>query len=274
MEGSTIKLQRNCVVIVVAVLLWSLSVQTSTAYWFTKTFDISNSEWPAKIITTSDGGFAIAGSVDIRERDFLLIKTDQYGRMNWIHTYGTDDREYGYGLTECAVGGFVLVGQILHDKAWIVRTDSYGAPLWNLTIFEEDTSTAKLLDVIELPSGDLLAAGYIRSQLLNYTNAWLVNIDANGTLKWSKTFANSSQHQLFESIILCQNGDLLMAGDTANPSDNLQNLLMIRTTSSGDLIFSKTFNFVGNEDFWSAIETYDGGFVLTGSRDREWGGGP
>ncbi len=266
-EGLDIYSRRIGVILAIVVLLCSLSISTSTAYNSVDTFDTSRLEWPNKIITCSDGGFAIAGDTNIRGYDFLLIKTDRYGRMNWIHTYGAENNEFALGLTECEDGGFVLVGYIQHGKGWIVRTDSNGALLWNLTITEENTSSAYLQDVIEMPNGDISAAGYIRSELLNYTTSWLVNIDANGTLKSSMTYGNTSQHQLCKSLILCQNGDLLMVGDTANNGYNLQNIFMIRTNSSGDPIWQRTFNQRGNEDFGSAIETHSGGFAITGAWD-------
>jgi hypothetical protein len=273
-EGLIVRLQRFCIGIVLVSLLCSLSVQTGTAYSSIKTFDTSIVEWPVKIISSSDGGFAIAGTTYNRRYDFLLIKTDEYGRMNWIHTYGGEHSEFCNSFTECADGGFALVGRIpssSDDSAWIVRTNSYGVHLWNLTIFEdEDTDSPELLDIIELPSGEIFAAGHIRNRLLNHTDAWLVNIDANGTLKWSKTYGEIYQHQLCKSLILCHNGDLLMAGDTANSVDNLKDFWMIRINSSGVLIWQKTYNRVGNEDFSSVIETYDGGFALTGVWEKDW----
>ena len=59
----------------------------------------------------------------------------------------------------------------------------------------------------------------------------------------------------------------MLLGDTANNGNNLQNFWMIRVSDSGSLIWQKTFERQGNEYFRSAIETHDGGFVLTGMWD-------
>lgn len=265
-----IRLQGLCAGIVLVALLCSLFSQTGTAYHPAGTFSISHIEWPVEIIPCGNGGFAIAGTAFIAHYCFLLIKTDRFGGLDWIHTYRTDEHALCNGLTGCADGGFVLVGQLLHDRGWIVRTDSYGATLWNLTVTEEDTSEAELTDVIELSNGNVLAAGFIRSTLLNHTDAWLVNVDENGTVIWSKTYGKEYQHQLCKSLILCDNGDLLLVGDTANSAYGLQDFWMLRTTGSGTRLWQKTFHLAGNEDFHSAIETYDGGFVLTGSWEDGW----
>jgi hypothetical protein len=273
MEGYMIKFQGFCIVTILAILVSSSLVQTGAAV-STKVFDLSYADTPAKIISCSDGGFAIAGTALIKSSDFLLIRTDQYGRMNWIHVYGGQGGEVCNSLAECADGGFVLVGQMLsisEESAWIIRVSSNGVPLWNLTIpKDEDTSSAELLDVIELPSGEIFAAGDIRSRQLNHTDAWLMDIDANGTLKWSKTYGQEYQHQICKSLILCQNGDVLMAGDTANDANNLEDFWMLRITSAGFPLWQRTFNRVGNENFDSVIETHNGGFALAGYWARSW----
>ncbi|MFW9845018.1 MAG: hypothetical protein ACFFEV_10615, partial [Candidatus Thorarchaeota archaeon] len=184
---------------------------------------------------------------------------------DWLHTYGTNSHEYLEAIAECSDGGFLLGGRIEHSYPWIVRTDVDGKQLWNQSLDPDDTDYVELYDIKELQSGEIIVAGVHRSQEANYTQAWLAKLDTNGTVMWSKIFSDITQHQICKSLILCQNGDFLLLGDTANSGYNLQNLWMLRTTDAGHIIWQKTFIKEGNEEFWAATETYEGGIVITGS---------
>ncbi|MHA1615026.1 MAG: hypothetical protein ACTSYJ_09290 [Candidatus Thorarchaeota archaeon] len=256
--------------LVIAILFLSGTVQTISGYSYSRTFDLSNYDLPRDLVVCNDGGFAIAGSTFIEGHDYLLLKTDSSGRLDWIHTYGTGSHEYVKSLAECSDGGFLILGYRGHGNPWIVRTDSYGRQLWNQTVHHENGVYDTLNDIKELPNGDLIAAGSVRETGLNYTSAWLVKLDNNGSLMWSRTFSNVSQHQICKSLILCQNGDFMLLGDTANNGYNLQNLWMLRMTDSGQVIWQKTFIKDGNEAFSAATEASSGGFAITGTWDDGW----
>jgi hypothetical protein len=112
--------------------------------WLVKTDADGNMEWNQtygrgyndnahSLVATSDGGYAIAGYTVSLETsdDFWLIKTDEYGIMQWNQTYGGTGHERAYALVETSDGGFALSGGAL-----LVKTDEYGIvpefPSWAL----------------------------------------------------------------------------------------------------------------------------------------------
>ena len=256
--------------LVIAILFLSGTVQTISGYSYSRTINIARIELPKDLVACRDGGFAIVSSTYMRSYDFVLIKTDSGGYLEWLHTYGTHSSEYVEALAECSDGGFLLGGRIEHDNPWIVRTDADGKQLWNQSVNPINTDNLKLLDIKELPSGEILVAGSHRDGEANHTDAWLAKLRTNGTLLWSETYGNISQHQICKSLILCQNGDFMLLGDTANNGYNLQNLWMLRMTDSGQVIWQKTFIKDGNEAFSAATEASSGGFAITGTWDDGW----
>jgi hypothetical protein len=94
------------------------------------------------LVVTSDGGFALAGTINAYttdNSDFWLVKTDRYGNMEWNRTYGETGMENAYSLVEASDGGYVIAGETSSFGAgdsdfWLVKTDEYGVipefPSW------------------------------------------------------------------------------------------------------------------------------------------------
>ena len=109
------------------------SVGASSEMW-SQTYGGAEGDYAHSLVETSDGGFAIAGitrddyGFDI---DCLLVKTDEYGNMEWNQTYGEGSAS---SLVETSDGGFALAGYSgsldIAGKTdfWLVKTDAYGIP--------------------------------------------------------------------------------------------------------------------------------------------------
>lgn len=88
---------------------------------------------------TTDGGYILSGSVvhiygDYY--DFLLLKTDSLGNMEWHQTYGTEWSEHGQNAIQTPDGGY-LIGGFYWKPGWdhsldamVVKTDSLGNEQW------------------------------------------------------------------------------------------------------------------------------------------------
>jgi len=115
--------------------------------WLVKTDAYGNMEWNRtyggesyedaySLVETSDGGFAIAGctrSFGAGFEDFWLVKTDEYGNLEWNRTYGGEEWERARSLIETSDGGFALAGYTDSFGAegydfWLVKTDAQGIP--------------------------------------------------------------------------------------------------------------------------------------------------
>ena len=102
------------------------SVGASSEMW-SQTYGGAEGDYAHSLVETSDGGFAIAGitrddyGFDI---DCLLVKTDEYGNMEWNQTYGEGSAS---SLVETSDGGYALAGT-KHNNFWLVKTDAYGIP--------------------------------------------------------------------------------------------------------------------------------------------------
>ncbi len=99
-------------------------------------------------ITGANDGFFILGSTQSFGNgsfDMFLIKTDRDGNEEWHKTFGGDDYEYGVSIVKNNEGDLYLFGttksfgQLGSADYYLVKTDTQGNELWNLTIGGDST---------------------------------------------------------------------------------------------------------------------------------------
>ena len=130
-------------------------------FWLVKTDMNGNMEWnrtyggtegdvALSLVLTSNGGFAIAGytySFGVGKTDFLLVKTDAHGNMDWNQTHGGAGYDYLSSMVETSDGGYALVGY----------TGSFGAGAYDFWLVKTDDQSI----IPELPAWTVLVAGVL-----------------------------------------------------------------------------------------------------------------
>ncbi len=125
----------------------------SNDFWLVRTDVNGNIEWNQtygeesyekaySLVETYDGGFALAGyiSYSVFENDFLLVKTNEIGNMQWNKTYGGEDWQIAYSLVQTSDDGYALAGETLPSSGtvdfWLIKTDENGIipefPSWTI----------------------------------------------------------------------------------------------------------------------------------------------
>jgi hypothetical protein len=127
------------------------------------------------MIQTSDGGYALAGSVSAFGG--WLVKTDAFGSERWNKTYGG-----GFSsLVQTVDGGYALAGGIDSSGAgvydfWFVKTDADGNEQWNRTFGGSGQDQAS--SVVQAVDGDYLLQGSTDSYGAGNQDVWLIKTTA------------------------------------------------------------------------------------------------
>jgi hypothetical protein len=115
---------------------WLLKIDVSGNLQWNKTYpgggldrDIARS-----VVETDDGGYAIAGettSFGAGGFDFWLVKTDEFGNMEWSQTYGGAESDGAYSLVATSDGGYAIAGyteSVVNGDYdfWLIKTDETG----------------------------------------------------------------------------------------------------------------------------------------------------
>jgi len=237
---------------------------------FCKTISGPKNEWGSSLIQTSDGGYAIAGfteSFGAGEADVYVIKLDSNGNLQWTKTIGGQHREEGTSLIQTSDGGYAIAGVTISFGAgeadvYVVKLDANGKPQWTKTIGGPKDDRG--FSLIQTSDGGYAIAGYTKSFGAGEWDFYVVKLDANGNLQWTKTIGGPKDDQGF-SLIQTSDGGYVIAGGTDSFGAGKADVYVVKLDANGNLQWTKT---IGGEYFdggSSIIQTADGGYAIGGA---------
>ena len=207
----------------------------------------SNDEAGAKIIATSDNGYAVAGGTSSTDGDISsthggdvwLVKLDSLGNIQWEKCYGSSNgEEYAYDVAQTGDGGFIIAAvssgsgddvpfqyvQSAFSIDWfIIKTDSLGNIQWTKTLGgTRDEQGASIFEI----GGNYYMAGYSTSHDHDcndtswhpwvYTSGdyFLIKLDSAGNFLWNKSYGGSLDDQMWEALFDDRDSSIVMVGHT------------------------------------------------------------
>lgn len=224
---------------------------------FIKTYGGSNEDYANSIVRSNDGGYMVLGSTkstdgDLAARtsddiDYWLLKLNATGDIIWSKTYGGTDDDIATTITKTSDGGYALSG------------------------FSRSSD------------GDVTANA-------GFQDFWVVKITSDGTLQWQKSIGFSGLDQAFKMFETAEGNffvtgffDVSACGEDPCPGDELlpgnQTVLSknskhgvgeywaILLDENGEKIWRNYYGGTNNDRSYDALQTSDGGFLLTGSSE-------
>ena len=226
---------------------------------------------------THDGGFIMAGLVSVNSTnyDYLAVKTNASGDTLWSKTYGGIGDEESYAMQQTTDKGFIFAGidsssGLGNYNVYLVKTDSLGDTLWTRSYGGSNADFAQAIQ--QTADGGYIVAGYTSSFGAGNADVYLLKTDANGTLTWSKTYGGSLGDYGY-AVKQTADGGYIIAGATSTfgmtTDGNYNDFYLIKTNSSGVLIWSKTYGKYGDDWAYGVLQTSDGGYAVTGHCQKD-----
>ncbi len=246
---------------------------------WTKTIGGANNDYGQSIIQTTDGGFAIAGytaSFGAGSYDVYVVKLDANGNLQWTRTIGGANYDAGQAIIQTTDGGYAIVGRTQSFGAdgadvYVVKLDANGNLQWTKAIGGASNDLG--YSIIQTNDGGYAIAGYTNSFGAGFYDVYVVKLNAQGNLQWTKTIGGSSIRDLGFSIIQTNDGGYIITGYTTSFGAGGYDVYVIKLDASGTLQWTKAIGGVNDDGGNSIIQTNDGGYVIAGYTNSFGAGG-
>jgi len=97
-----------------------------------------------------------------------------------------------------------------------------------------------------------------------FSDGVLIKVNELGNLEWIKNYGGTS-NDIFSSIKLCTNNQLIISGETASFGLGWSNGWILKINLNGDTLWTKTYGGEKGNNFKDIVINPDGGFTLIGS---------
>lgn len=208
---------------------------------FNQGLGLCNSHDQGFIICGATGGFGAVNG------DGLVIKTDSSGIQIWAKAFGGNLNDVLKSIIKTNDGNYVAAGfsnsnDELTIKGWAIKFDDDGNLIWQKQFGSGDWNYIESLK--QTNDNGLVMAG--TTLMNNGSSGWLVKFDADGNTVWEKFFNIDGKENFFD-VAAYSNGDYIVGGYTESIGNGMKDALMVRFDEFGEVIFSKTFGFEGDD---------------------------
>ena len=226
-------------------------------------------EFGRSVQQTTDGGYILVGSTESFGAgwgDVYLIKTNPAGDILWTRTYGGNAWDWGHCVQQTTDEGYIVAGQTnsfgagIFD-AYVIKTDSTGDILWSRTYGGSSVDYGN--SVQQTTDGAYMVAGYTESFGAGDYDVSLIKINSTGEILWSRTYGGSD-YEYTLSVRQTTDGGYIVAGGTWSFGAGENDLYLIKTNSTGDILWSRTYGGSSVDYGNSVQQTTDGGYIVAG----------
>ncbi|MCD6456165.1 MAG: PKD domain-containing protein, partial [Methanophagales archaeon] len=232
-----------------------------------RTFGSPGMDKGYSIQQTADGGYIFAGMFDWNY--FWLVKTDSNGTELWNSTFGGGE---AWEVQQTA-DGFISIGIDFgagDTDFWLVNVDANGDEYWNQTFGGSDNEWASSGQ--QTLDGGYILTGCTFSYGAGDGDFWLVKTDSNGTELWNRTFGGPYWDWAF-SVQQTSDSGYILTGFTESYGAGSSDFWLIKTDSSGNEQWNKTFGGTDFDTGYSVVQTSFDEFIITGGTESYGAGG-
>ncbi len=230
--------------------------------WSTKITD-TNFLRPTKIITSGDKDeiFFMGHSNITNTGRLILSKFDTDGKFLNAKQYPNGATNIAFDMESDGENGVIMVGGGCNGSNYVIRCNNDLEIVWQRQFGSEYGGSATC--ITKLSSGNFIVGAYGLDN--QNSNRYLVfEIDLDGSLIWSKSISGFANPDVIK-ILELRNGDLaVLCSANLISGSFLYDVILMRLTSNGSVLWSKAISSDGSEYFFDLIELENGEIMFGG----------
>lgn len=265
------------------------------------TYGGANNDSGQSVVATADGGYAVLGYTqsndgDITDKqdesfDYWVLKFNAEDQFQWQKTYGGSDDDRGKTIIQTNDGGYAILGYSFSTDGdvttneglqdyWLAKLDANGTIVWQksfgyqgadsgTTLIQTNDQGFLITGVLDVTASNGEGNTSRNSQRHAGGDYWALKLDNSGNLQWSRYFGGNFTDTPTGIVQTNDNGFIIAGGSDSDDTDISSNIgtydfWVIRISSSGDLIWEKSFGGTQIDEARALVKTNDGNFIIAG----------
>lgn len=239
----------------------------------TKNYGGAGVDFPNGILRTNDGNFFVIGytrSDGPGDQDIYLLKLDQNGDLLYTKVYGGSANEDGKEIIATDDGNYLIVGasnSTTFCDMMLVKIQPDGTELWTKYYGGPNYQSARSVKLCN--DGGFIFAGKTALNPTSMASIFLVRTNSNGDTIWTKTYSDPVSSFEAKYLIINNDGTYTLAADDSSGTHD-SDVKIMKLTSSGGIIWNKTYGGTDKDITKTVHSTSDGGYVV-GAISRSFG---
>ena len=235
--------------------------------------------------------------------DYWVVKLDKQGVVEWQKTYGGQYSDLLRSMEQTSDNGYILAGYsnspVSGDKTeaskgvgdyWVLKISDTGEIQWQKTYGGDGDDQPYVIH--QTKDGGYIVGGNSNSSnalttqggiVGNGTDFWILRLDQDGEVVWSKTF-DFGKVDILTSLVENNDNTYLIGGHARNSGprsagglvskavgliakekDGINDYMALKINEQGEEIWSKTVGSGGEDILRKLVETRDGGYLMAGT---------
>jgi len=264
---------------------------------------ISNIKPEGKSIVTTKADLYNKSEKSRGNMDYWIVKLDKQGEIEWQKTYGGQYTDVLRSMEQTTDNGYILAGYsnspISGDKTennkgigdfWIIKINDAGEIQWQNTYGAEGDDQPYVIH--QTSDGGYVVGGNSNSRnaltslggiVSNGTDYWILKLDEEGGVLWSKTY-DFGKVDILTSLVENKDQSYLIGGYAqteskvpregivgkavglvAKEKDGINDYIALKIDDKGEELWSKTVGSGGEDILRKLVETRDGGYLMAGT---------
>ncbi|UUW10968.1 T9SS type A sorting domain-containing protein [Flavobacterium plurextorum] len=258
----------------------------------------------------AEGKMAESSTIDLYSKseksrgnmDYWVVKLDKQGVIEWQKTYGGRYADLLRSMEQTTDNGYILAGYsnspLSGDKTdgnkgvgdyWIVKIDDIGAIQWQKTYGADGDDQPYVIH--QTTEGGYIVGGNSNSKnaltslggiVANGTDFWVLKLDAEGGVIWSKTY-DFGKVDILTSLVENKDHTYLIGGyakaesrqstvgqvakmaGVGKDKEGINDYIALKIDENGEEFWNKTVGSSGEDILRKLIETRDGDYLMAGT---------
>ena len=202
----------------------------------------------------------------------MVFVLPAFSQQRWQRAYGGGNGDCGESVQQTSDGGYIVGGYTESfgngRQVYLIKTNASGDTLWTRTY--GGTGYDEGYSVQQTSEGGYIITGGTNS-FGNGTQVYLIKTNSSGDTLWTKTYGGPT-HNVGYSVRQTSDGGYIIVGVTMPVGDTLGDVYLIKTSPSGDTLWTKTYGGEYGDAGNSVQQTSDGGYIVAGGYYSSWYG--